>query len=187
MGGTVSTFNWQANRAGTHLATQFYDICVRRESGRCVLCWSPTNETPATAASNTNPGNFGISNAASPSTASDTQDHIIIPNGVAPGANGIPSGTSINGAQITSGTTGELGAPSIFCGRFLNAANEATEDGTVCTRSRQFNRLGVRFDPAEFVAAAGAEGQDNEDTQEASGRGPLGTQGFELGFAQLAC
>lgn len=203
--GTVRTFNWQANQAGTHLASQFYDVCVRRESGRCVLCWSPTNETPATPSDQTaNPGNFGISNSNSQAGAAqsgagfancirdgatDSQDHIIIPNGVAPGANGIPTGTSINSAMVDS-TAGseELQFPSIFCGRFLHATTGSTTDGTVCTRSRQFSKLGVRFDPAESVVAGDAGGNGNENSDEASGSGgPLGTQGFELGFEQLAC
>jgi len=213
--GLARTFNWQAGQTGQHLAFHNYDICVRQEAGRCVLCWSPT-----TGGTQTTVGTFGISNdgasaaitaksaagidcvGAGDGTFATTNDFIVIPNGVEATA-AIPSGTSINGPTVTFA---EATAPSRFCGRFLNpAAAGAEADTTVCTRLRQFSRLGVSFDPIEATAANGAtaasgaadsaEGTDNIQFQEASGTQatagtldqPLGTAGFELGFSQGAC
>merc|ERR1711981_661633 len=196
--GIVRTFNWQAQQAGTHLAFQAYDVCVRQEAGRCVLCWSPTGD----AGTATTVGNFGISNGPSEAAAAksgagvvgcpgtdDTSDFIIIPNGLPATPTNILPGGALNRAEISPDV---FDAPSRYCGRFLNENNEAT-DTTICTRLRQFSRLGVRFDTTEAVSDAPAADQLN--TNEASGTddppgtltSPLGTAGFELGFQQIAC
>jgi len=47
--GTVSTFNWQTATTSTHLANQNYDVCVRKQIDRCVICWSPITSGNAAA------------------------------------------------------------------------------------------------------------------------------------------
>jgi len=202
--GTVRSFNW-VNTMSTHLANQFYDICIRREAGQCVTCYSPTISGNGGAAQVGNTaantvGSFGVSNGPSGAAAAkagaglagcptnaagSSNDFVSIRRGT--GENDIAPGTSINTYVIAPAV---LALPSIFCGRYLNPANEGTADGTVCTRGVNF-RLGVHFDGREAVDAGGAS---MLDTDEASGveannalATPLGTQGFSIGFAQMTC
>merc|ERR1719325_214303 len=53
--GLVQTFNWQTAATSVHLASQSYDVCVRKMIGACVICWSP--ET--TGVVDTTTGSFG--------------------------------------------------------------------------------------------------------------------------------
>jgi len=185
--GTVSTFNWSGVAGSTHLANQNYDICVRQAIDKCVICWSAA--TSGTAAIR---GSFGISNAASTDgtpmggvgaecvadavpASLDSNDQVIIPNGQTEAA-----------AKAFPITVAE----DAFCGRFLAPAS-STAEGTVCSAVTPFT-LGVRFDGFEAVAAAQAEeAAAMEAKQEPSGtagsNGPLGTQGFSLGFTQVDC
>jgi len=129
--------------------------------------------------------------------AGDSDDHIIIQSGVIQGAVGdpAPGSNAVAGGALN---TQVIGAASIgsdkFCGRFLNTDVTATTDGTVCSRVVPFT-LGVRFDGFEAVMAAGTDGaMGMESIQETSATTdggaattPLGTTGFSLGFAQIAC
>merc|ERR1719230_1215450 len=119
--GLVQTFNWQTATTSVHLASQSYDVCVRKMIGMCVICWSP--ETTGTAAAKT--GSFGVNNGANsmdtmPMSASgagcpdaeaaeDSNDFIIIPSGVAPTANNanIVPGGDLNKATVTEDAIGE--------------------------------------------------------------------------------
>merc|ERR1739838_1132026 len=92
--GTVNTFNWATVATSTHLASQDYDVCVRRLADRCSICWSPIT-TGATATPVR--GSFGLNNGQSAAAAStggvgpncmataaaDSNDYVIIPNGQA--------------------------------------------------------------------------------------------------------
>jgi len=199
--GTVSTFNWQGNTMSTHLALQKYDVCVRPNVGRCVLCWAPTGTPGDSSAGNEAVGNFGISTGASTAgggvnTAmsgsgsecwnTQSKDFIFIPNGLANDATNL---AFLRGDTIS---TTEFTAPSIFCGRFLNAAAAAATDSSVCTRSKNF-RMHVSFDAFEAAAVVGGdqpfanEASDGGSATAATLDSPLGTAGFELGFEQLAC
>merc|ERR1719500_1253036 len=122
----------------------------------------------------------------------DSNDHIIIQSGIAPGGGAAPgedvvAGGALNTQAIAFGTVGV----DKFCGRFLSAAADDVEDRTVCSRVVPFT-LGVRFDGFEAVMAAGVDGEaGREAKQETSATAgpttPLGTTGFSLGFAQIAC
>merc|ERR1719270_1644200 len=62
--GLVQTFNWQTATTSVHLASQTYDVCVRKMIGMCVICWSPEtsgvfDDTGATIAIT---GSFGVNN-----------------------------------------------------------------------------------------------------------------------------
>jgi len=209
--GTVRTFNYGAGgAASTHLANQNYDVCVRPLIDRCVICWSPTTtgNIDAGDATMNRLGSFGLNAGASADGApvsgvgancaggaTDSADHIIIQSGNAEGAAPAPGASVVAGGLLN---TQVIGAASIgedkFCGRFLNADVTATTDGTVCSRVVPFT-LGVRFDGFEAVMAAGTDGaMGMESIQETSATTdggaattPLGTTGFSLGFAQIAC
>merc|ERR1712170_43599 len=206
--GLVQTFNWQTATTSVHLASQTYDVCVRKMIGMCVICWSPETSGvfDAAAAITAKTGSFGVNNgknsaaAGTPMSASgsedctnppaggaDSVDFIIIPSGVAPtattNANIMPGG-DLNTNTVGAAAIGE----DMFCGRYLNAADDDV-DGSVCSRVTPF-KLGVRFDNFE---ATGAPAAGQENTQEASGTAAgavvntLGTSGFSLGFQQFTC
>jgi len=212
--GTVRTFNYGAGgAASTHLANQNYDVCIRPLIDRCVICWSPTTTGVMNADAAKNMlGSFGLNNGdsddAAPKNAmgtgcpnagrfgmaipEDSDDHIIIQSGIAPGGGAAPgedvvAGGALNNQAVAVDTVGV----DKFCGRFLSAAADDVEDRTVCSRVVPFT-LGVRFDGFEAVMAAGVPGEAGKEAkQETSATAgpttPLGTTGFSLGFAQIAC
>jgi len=203
--GTVRTFNFGAGgAASTHLANQNYDVCIRSRIDRCVICWSPTTSGVHDAdAANNVFGSFGLDAGGSAeeepkngvgaecqATDDDSNDHIIIQSGVAHVAQDVIAGGALNTQAIVFETVGN----DKFCGRFLNAVAMQEVDGTVCSRVVPFT-LGVRFDGLEAVMAAGTPGaMGKQDVQETSATAldgaattPLGTTGFSLGFAQIAC
>merc|ERR1711935_241475 len=120
----------------THLSNQHYDICIRRASGSCYICYSPTIaqisfglSIGSTAA---NPGSL-ISNTCS-------QDWIEVPGADTAAIAAISAAALTNGGHI--------------CGRVLASITAAESDdtiagvGTVCARHLPF-RVGVDFDNNE--------------------------------------
>jgi len=196
--GMVNTFNWNGIGASTHLANQNYQVCVRQRIDACRICWAPVG-VPGTIAI---AGSFGISNAV---TADDTMpepgkgnecaavtagdswtsgDFVTIRSGNSGGA--VPAGQGLGDADIASGEPGN----DIFCGRFLNAADQMADE-TICSRVTPF-RLGVFFDGFETTDDAGVAGavamaKKQEASATAANSSPIGTQGFSLGFEQIAC
>jgi len=188
--GTVNTFNWVAVATSTHLANQDYDVCVRRLTDRCSICWSPI--ITGTAATPTQ-GTFGLSNGATAAVivaksgvgtncvadtiaaSLDSNDYIIIPNGV-------DSGTAVGTAAVVQGN-------DKFCGRFFSAtAAGGTADTTICSRVTPF-KLSVFTDDDEAhgVSAVAMASKNEASAGVAGGTEPLGTMGFSLGFTQVAC
>jgi len=187
--GTVNTFNWQGLAdisQNVHLASQNYDVCVRRLADRCAICWSPIT-TGNVIGSIT--GSFGLSVSAidgasmeeSEVGATCTADHIVIPNGLTGTAATVTTGLTVNSAAVAAAMIGN----QRFCGRFLAGA-VAMADGTVCSRVTPF-KLSVFTDATEAVAAAGANMQSMSDSSGTANAGPFGTMGFSLGFSQIAC
>jgi len=194
--GMVQTFNWQTATTSVHLASQSYDVCVRKMIGMCVICWAP--ET--TGVVDTTTGSFGVNNGGSAAIAAmsasgadcgadaddDSNDFVIIPSGVAHTAQLVAPGGILNTATVVANAIGE----DKFCGRYLAAGAAAAGDTSVCSRVTPF-KLGVRFDDFE-ATGAGAGQAGAADTQEASGpvanaNNPLGISGFSLGFQQFTC
>jgi len=182
--GTVNTFNWVDSATSTHLANQNYDVCVRAAIDRCVICWAPIGALGTNAIR----GNFGISNAMSTdgnaksgvgvqcpnaaNNAADSDDFVLIPGGQTE-ANAIAAALTVGNDK--------------YCGRFLNVATNLGTDSSVCSRVTPFT-LGVRFDDFEVtMAGAAAMELDEEASGTAASASPLGTQGFSLGFSQVAC
>lgn len=195
MEGTVTTFGWATTTTSTHLANQDYDVCIRRLADRCSICWSPTGIAGAAILR----GAFGLSNGPSDDAAplpgvgtdcaaiatvgaEDSNDYVIIPNG--------QTAAAAAAAAVTAGS-------DKICGRFFSTNNAAAGDTTICSRVTPF-KISVFTDGAEAVgtlaADAAAEMAKNNEASAGSDAAnatpvlsPLGTMGFSLGFAQIAC
>jgi len=168
--------------AVTHLSNQHYDICIRRTTGYCYICYTPTIIATTTAAVGTPVSaqiSFGISiseqAAASESLISNTcsQDWIEIPGAETATISAIAGGVALatNGARL--------------CGRVLNSATSipTTTGGTVCGRHLPF-RVGVDFDANERDNSAVAASKATLNEQQGS---PGGIVGFKLTYWQVAC
>jgi len=176
---TITTVTSQV----THLSNQHYDICIRRGSGYCYICYSPTIIAAITAAIGTPiiaQISFGVSigsTAANPaSLISNTcsQDWIEIPGADTAAIAAIAVADQTNGARI--------------CGRVLASitASESNDViagvGTVCARHLPF-RVGVDFDNNERASIVDAV-MTNLLEQQGS---PGGIVGFKLTYFQVGC
>merc|ERR1712223_390960 len=156
----------------THLSSQKYDICIRRASGYCYICYSTWTAGTAVIAQ----GSFGLN--ISPSIASQsaintscTSDYL-----------SIPYGNSAAIAAITAPATEATFANS-YCGRFFSIASAATAGVTVCTRRSPFI-VGVNFDSNEVTSISKVDAKAS--TREES-EFPGGITGFKLIYFQVAC
>jgi len=154
----------------THLSNQNYDICIRRESSYCYICYfTSINGIASTPA---NQASFGLSLTAAAIASSVvgsecSQDYISIPGGQA---------MAVAAAAIT--TTSGANTNSRFCGRSLNTQNnEAVGNVSVCSRVTPFT-VSVSFDGDE-VDAAIAEAKSAE-----MNKAPGGILGFDLNYVQ---
>merc|ERR1711971_294445 len=165
--------------AVTHLSNQHYDICIRRASGSCYICYSPTIivagiaiGTPIAAQIS-----FGVSVGgilASPSaliSADCTQDWIEIPGADTAAIAAISTAALTNGCRV--------------CGRALSSVTDlltTTTAGTVCGRHLPF-RVGVDFDNNERDSIVT---KDKTTVTEQCGS-PGGIIGFKLTYFQVSC
>jgi len=155
----------------THLSEQSYDICIRRASGMCYICYSPTI-TPGTPAVIVQVS-FGVSLsdvAASKSDVGTTciHDYLEIPGGNTAAISAIAIAAAINTNR--------------YCGRFFNSVDAQTSSATVCTRNQPF-RVGVKFDDNEIHTANTASmAHLGEQSQF-----PGGITGFKLTYFQRSC
>jgi len=166
----------------THLSNQHYDICIRRASGSCYICYSPTIivagiaiGTPVIAQIS-----FGVSIggiAASPSALISntcTQDWIEVPGADTAAIAAISTAALTNGGRL--------------CGRALSSAGNSLTNaasivtGTVCARHLPF-RVGVDFDNGERDSIVTA---DMTTLLEQNGS-PGGIIGFKLTYYQVSC
>jgi len=180
--GTVASFNYPlgtaaigANPTITHLSDQHYDICFRRASGNCRLCFSPTVEVAA----GNEPASYGLGLAAIANPTfgrtgtACTADYLVIPEGV-------------NGAVDNPISTSAQANNNRICGRVFTTAAAATPM-TICTSRVPFS-IKFRTDQDEtskFAAASMVVGKD-EVINDAAGVTP-GYLGFSLNFLQEAC
>merc|ERR1712029_144217 len=182
--GTVQSFNYPIGSTSlgstvTHLANQRYTICMRRESGKCSICYFPS--VSPSSASSTAQASFGLSTSSSTTASSGDydatcgEDYIIIPYGTT--------------ATIAATFNNNLNSfnPSVrerICGRFLGSANPSdtlTAHATVCSGFAPFNVL-VNFDESEILAST------TTDPSAAENSGvPGGFVGFSLDFTQVDC
>merc|ERR1711899_585772 len=163
----------------THLQNQRYQICIRRASGNCYICYSPTVALPATnAISEATQNSFGLSIgsatiAVSVTNTLCTSDYIEIPGG----------NTQANAAALNINALAAITHVSKFCGRFLNLQTGIALSATVCTASTPF-RVGVNFDNIEQQKNTIANTMANVNEQIES---PGGITGFKLNYWQRTC
>jgi len=210
--GTVASFNFPLNTATvgateTHLVNQHYQVCFRRESGRCRICYIPSVTVEGTA--NNIPAkqsSFGLSvssNAATDPALSETDpgncmaDYLTIPYAFSSTpanqalfANNIP----VYDAGAGNANDNDADLKSRLCGRIFAANEDLQADDiytgaasiSVCTVARPF-RINVDFDSSEVEDAAAAGPPAAEaDTNELA-LAPGGIIGFSLDFTQLNC
>merc|ERR1712038_1125980 len=156
----------------THPSDQKYDICIRRASGMCYICYSPTLGTDATDAAIAQVS-FGTSLSSAAIVLSDvgttcTLDWIEIPGG--------------NTDVITAIAIAAITNTNRFCGRVFTVIDANAITITICTRNQPF-RIGVHFDDSEVHTAATA---DMAQLGEQS-RFPGGIIGFKLTYFQRSC
>jgi len=156
----------------THLSSQLYDICIRRGSGYCYICYSQFKNGPM--------GSFGLSIssiAISMSSVSSlcTNDYVIIPN-----ANTAAIAAIANTPVVTD--------VHRFCGRTLATTIASTiGSSTVCSRSIPF-KVSVNFDANEMTSAASIAAMELlAEIQVETGTGTGGIVGFKLNYFQVAC
>merc|ERR1711935_1022123 len=166
----------------THLSNQHYDICIRRASGYCYICYTPTIIATTTAAVGTPviaQISFGLSIggiAAMPSS--------LISNTCSQDWIEVPGADTAAIAAISGGVALATNSDRI-CGRVLNSATSAatTIGGTVCGRHLPF-RVGVDFDANERDNSAVAASKATLNEQQGS---PGGIIGFKLTYWQVVC
>jgi len=180
--GTITTYNWEST-ASFHLQNQDYSACIRRNKDFCVICYAAT----ITHVANTVVNSFGLSLGSAVALAdaqadsSCSSDYILIPNGQMVAAVP-PTGTAPNSAATVVGL-------DKFCGRLLGA-DAAAASQSVCSSVTPF-RLGVFTDDNEVHGAivdvmASVSELSSMDANNAVMKA-LGSQGFSLGYTQVAC
>jgi len=175
--GTFANYGWPTTNTATatattsvHLSNQNYQICIRRSSGYCYICYTAFNGI-ATSAS------FGLSNGATIAA----MDHSELQSNCQTDFITIPDGTTI---AIAATTTPAVSASSSrYCGRHLNPAVDQLAEVSVCSRTYPF-RVSVYTDENEICTAA------NTITCEADiviAGHPGGITGFAINYVQSAC
>jgi len=182
--GMIQNFGWPTSQTTTtsaigstttHLANQYYQICIRRGDDYCYICYDRYN-APAP-----NPEGFGLSLATTTSAdaAVDTRcttDYI-----------------ELFGAQ-TAAIAAITGVPAISantisnlnCGRYFTFDDAATSSqATLCSKIKPF-KIGVNFDATEICTSAATNGCE-WDAAIASPADPSGSAGFKLQYWQVAC
>jgi len=176
--GTIGSFNFLLTSTSidststdgtrtTHLANQDYEICFRRVSGKCAVCFAPSfsksyglgvspSDTAAQAATGT----------------SCTTDFIAIPNGNS-ATIAVIQGTY---PAVVAASTGN----TRYCGRILALAAAATASATVCTGAAPL-RVRVVTDGYEVVSTASKAKTDETHVA------PGGIVGFLLKYEQKTC
>ena len=100
----------------THLQNQVYQICIRRESSYCYICYSAWHSSPA--------GSFGLSIGPTAAIAKARVSTACIDDYVV-----IPGGHTSAIAAIGDPTVASI---SKFCGRYLATSDTATEISICC-------------------------------------------------------
>jgi len=178
--GVIKSFNFNldsTNAVGvtsTHLSNQLYSICIRRNVGKCAICYSPTVASTIVTVQNS----FGLSVTAIAAIVSGevdamcSTDYLVIPN-------------AVTIASVSLNAAGNVLGQSRICGRFFGAVTPngiATQSNTICSSQRPF-KIVFNTDVNERQEIAGAS---MANVNEESGV-PGGITGFSLDYFQLAC
>lgn len=171
----IQNYNWPTSYSSTttvspgnqHLENQDYDICIRRASGYCYICYSAA--ISGIDAMNT----FSLSQAGAAKgvriDTACTTDYIEI-----------PFGTTKTQAAITTGADFiESMQGGRFCGYRFGLDAGTTTPSTVCSKHTPF-RVGVHFDSYEDHAGGAVITSEIHTA-------PTGTVGFRLTYWQVSC
>jgi len=208
--GTIASFNWDTSKTSnlktelitqSHLADQYYDICIRRTRGYCAVCYSPQIIHTVPTAIATEGSSFGVSAASAPAPTISIANGaactgITTSHATAASAVGFGDYITIDNAQDGVGTAATQGTDKL-CGILFNASPTATESdtATVCSYVTPF-RVGVHFDSSEAIGAPPTvAAADNYNAIENAAQGPgttsngagTGTNGFWLAYWQNTC
>merc|ERR1711881_326228 len=184
--GRVSSFGYDRTIAKvtasvTHLSSQNYQVCIRRESSYCYICYTPVNRGATPTDLVTDQGSFGLSiyaETASPAAKSSVDQYCNADRLTIAGKE-----TTTNAAKNELSATAGTGA--FVCGRYLNTDGQLVLSASVCTRNYPFV-LGVIMDENENYAAQGTFTAANADKVEGA-LPPGGIIGFDLYYIQGAC
>merc|ERR1712241_522990 len=184
--GNIASFGWPptitvVTTSVTHLSNQYYDICIRRASTYCYICYNAQIQG-TTVISEATQTSFGVSLSSEAATAESqigsdcSADWLDIPI----------ANTAANAAITTPTASAAITNVSRFCGRAL-ALGDTIAPGiaisaTVCTRQTPF-RVGVNFNSAEVAGIITA----TMATLIEQGEAPGGILGFKLSYWQGAC
>jgi len=180
--GNIQNFAWPPTAtvvtgAITHLENQKYDICMRRASGNCLICYSPTIAGAAAIVAATQISfGIGISDNAAIAQgqiSSDCTDDWIE----------IPGGSTAAIAAISTPVAATINFVNRFCGRYLALlVPGGVITATICSRTLPF-RVGVNFDNQEIATVLA----DSMGTVQEQSESPGGITGFKLTFWQVGC
>eukprot|EP00093_Oithona_nana_P001312 01312.XXX_3226_2112_1 [CDS] Oithona nana genome sequencing. len=175
--GTFANYGWPTTNTAAatattsvHLSNQNYQICIRRSSGYCYICYTAFNGIAISAS-------FGLSNAATIAA----MDHSELQSQCATDFITIPDGTTIAIAATT--TPAVTASSSRYCGRHLNPAADELAEVSVCSRTYPF-RVSVYTDENEVCTAADPSTCEADVT--IAGH-PGGITGFAINYVQAAC
>jgi len=173
--GLIKSFNYgTANTATatapatTHLQNQDYTICLRREAGYCLVCYSEwATSTAALGSFGLSISNIVMSEAASVGLTCVT-DYLDIPNG------------DISAIAVKS----DAAFVNRYCGRLLSTALDSEASETICTRGYPFTLHFHTDDNEECSANTNLKTCEDQVTAAGTAGGILG---FAIGYSQSAC
>lgn len=182
--GRVSSFGFDRTltvitaSAATHLSSQNYQVCFRRESSYCYICYTPKLEGANAAATQSSFGLSIFAGTAATAAASTVDQYCNADRLSLAGKE-----TATNAAIVDISATAQVGA--LVCGRYMDTANTLTAVATVCTRNYPFV-LGVIMDEDENYSVGTVWAADEASAAEAA-LSPGGIVGFDLYYSQGSC
>lgn len=185
--GEFASFNWNTastavSSTQTHLSSQQYDICFRRERGYCSICFS----TKISSTSNGVASSFGVSagtTAPTPTLAADS---------ACTGASQYGDFIEVVNLQKAPGSSNTLGPDdnvnSRICGGFFNIGPQTGTaiQSTLCSYVCPF-KWSVYFNADEVITTSATTLTSQDNNPAAIAGGGLGTSGFYMSYWQNAC
>lgn len=181
--GRVSSFGFDRTLTAitskiTHLSSQNYQVCFRRESSYCYICYTPKVEGANAVATQSSFGLSIFAGSADIIAKSSVNEYCTADRLTIAGKE-----TAANAAIVDISATQQGGA--FVCGRYLNTAGVLVASATVCTRNYPFV-LGVIMDEDENYAVGTAWIAAAASSVEAADS-PGGIIGFDLYYIQGSC
>jgi len=157
----------------THLNNQYYDICIRRETAMCYICYATFSERDGADAVIDQVA-FGIGPSAALAASQSATDEGCVEDWL-----DIPGANTAAIAAIAGAETIDMAR---LCGRILNSVSAQAAEITVCTRQLPF-RVGVNFNSEEICSVVADDMAIICEQQQFPG----GIIGFKMFYTQVAC